>query len=66
MPDDGQQMKIDTVYKNFMGVGGPKDFGLTRRMVQIIVLCLVREGKIKEVSTCAPSFTNTSTEQAST
>jgi len=47
LPEDGQQMKIDTVYKNFMGIGGPKDFGLTRRMAQIFVLCLVREGKIK-------------------
>jgi hypothetical protein len=47
LPDDGQQMKVETLYKNFMGVGGPKDFGLTRRMVQIYLLCLVREGKIR-------------------
>jgi hypothetical protein len=47
LPDDGQQMKADTLYKNFMGVGGPKDFGLTRRMIQIYLLCLAREGKLR-------------------
>lgn len=45
--DDGQTMKVDTIYKNFMGIGGPKDYGLTRRMVQIYLLCLVREGRIR-------------------
>ena len=45
--DDGQTMPFETLYKNFMGIGGPKDFGLTKRMVQIFVLCLVREGKIR-------------------
>jgi hypothetical protein len=47
LADDGQAMKIETLYKNFMGVGGPKDYGLTRRMVQIFLLCLVREGKVR-------------------
>jgi hypothetical protein len=47
LPDDGQQMKIETLYKNFMGLGGPKDFGLTRRMIQIYLLCLTREGKLR-------------------
>jgi hypothetical protein len=45
--DDGQTMKIETLYKNFMGIGGPKDFGLTRRMVQIFLLCLAKEGRIR-------------------
>lgn len=45
--DDGQTMPFETLYKNFMGIGGPKDFGLTKRMVQIFVLCLVREGKVR-------------------
>jgi len=47
LTDDGQTMKMDTLYKNFMGIGGPKDYGLTRRMVQIFMLCLVREGRIR-------------------
>jgi DNA-directed RNA polymerase subunit F len=35
--------------KNFMGVGGPdgKKYGLSRRMVQIYLLCLVQQGKIR-------------------
>jgi hypothetical protein len=47
LADDGQTMKLDTLYKNFMGIGGPKDYGLTRRMVQIYMLCLVREGRVR-------------------
>lgn len=47
LADEGQTMKMETLYKNFMGIGGPKDFGLTRRMVQIFLLCLVREGKVR-------------------
>lgn len=37
------------VYKNFMGVGGPDgvNYGLSRRMVQLYLLCLAREGKIR-------------------
>ncbi|PIP05929.1 MAG: hypothetical protein COX52_09335, partial [Syntrophobacterales bacterium CG23_combo_of_CG06-09_8_20_14_all_48_27] len=45
--DDGQTIKVDTLYKNFMGIGGPKDYGLTRRMVQIYLLCLVRDGRVR-------------------
>jgi len=44
---EGQEMKLDTLYKNFMGVGGPKDYGLTRRMVQIYLLCLVQQGRVQ-------------------
>ncbi|HYB04190.1 MAG TPA: hypothetical protein VED17_07000 [Nitrososphaerales archaeon] len=47
LADEGQTMKMETLYKNFMGIGGPMDFGLTRRMVQIFILCLAREGKVR-------------------
>ncbi len=47
LADAGQTMKMETLYKNFMGIGGPKDYGLTMRMVQIYLLCLVRDGKIR-------------------
>ncbi|MBI4774968.1 MAG: hypothetical protein HY788_12455 [Deltaproteobacteria bacterium] len=47
LTDDGQTIKVDTLYKNFMGIGGPKDYGLTRRMVQLYMLCLVREGRVR-------------------
>ena len=47
LTDDGQPMKVETIYKNFMGIGGPKDYGLTRRMIQIYLLCLVREGRVR-------------------
>lgn len=47
LADEGQSMKVETIYKNFMGVGGPKDYGLTRRMIHIFLLCLVREGKVR-------------------
>lgn len=47
LPDGSQPMKVETLYKNFMGIGGPKDYGLTRRMVQIFLLCLVRDGRVR-------------------
>ena len=47
LDEHDQGMKIETLYKNFMGIGGPKDYGLTRRMVQIFLLCLVWEGKVR-------------------
>ncbi len=47
LADEGQSMKIETIYKNFMGIGGPKDYGLTRRMIHIFLLCMVREGKLR-------------------
>lgn len=40
-------MKVETLYKNFMGIGGPKNYGLTRRMVQIWLLCLVPQGRVR-------------------
>jgi hypothetical protein len=47
LTEPAQTMKIETIYKNFMGIGGPKDYGLNRRMVQIFLLCLARHGKIR-------------------
>ena len=47
LADESQSMKMETLYKNFMGIGGPKDYGLTRRMVQIFLLCLVRDGSVR-------------------
>lgn len=50
LADEGQSMNIEVLYKNFMGIGNTwnsKDYGLTRRMVQIFLLCLVQEGKIR-------------------
>lgn len=40
---------VETVYKNFMGINGPKElhYGLSKRMVQLYLLCLVREGRIR-------------------
>jgi hypothetical protein len=47
--DSGATMPVVTIYKNFMGIGGPNrlNYGLSRRMVQLYLLCLVREGKIR-------------------
>ncbi len=47
LTDDSQTMKITTLYKNFMGMGVEKNYGLSSRMVQIYLLCLVQKGKIK-------------------
>lgn len=40
---------IDAIYKNFMGTGGPGGlhYGLSRRLIQLYLLCLVREAKIR-------------------
>ena len=47
--DSSTSMPVVTVYKNFMGIGGPggQHYGLSRRMVQLYLLCLVREGKLR-------------------
>jgi hypothetical protein len=49
LADSGSTMPAVTVYKNFMGIGGPNDlnYGLSRRTVQLYLLCLVWEGKIR-------------------
>ncbi len=45
--NEGQSMSIGTLYKNFMGISTPVSYGLTRRMVQLYLLCLVQTGKIR-------------------
>lgn len=47
--DTATTLPADTVYKNFMGINGPNSqhYGLSKRMVQMYLLCLVREGKIR-------------------
>jgi len=47
--DTGSTVPIDAIYKNFMGVGGPggKNYGLSRRLIDLFLLCLVREAKIR-------------------
>lgn len=47
--DTATTLPADTVYKNFMGINGPDNqhYGLSKRMVQMYLLCLVREGKIR-------------------
>lgn len=47
LADESQSMELKTIYKNFTGLGSAREFGLSRRMVQIFLLCLVREGKIR-------------------
>jgi hypothetical protein len=42
-------LPADTIYKNFMGINGPAgvNYGLSKRMVQMYLLCLVREGRLR-------------------
>lgn len=49
VPGTNGNVPVKTVYKNFMGSGGPNgiNYGLSRRMVQLYLLCLVRDGKIR-------------------
>lgn len=47
LTESGQTMKAETLYKNFMGIGGPKDYGMSSIMIQIFLLCLVKQGKIR-------------------
>jgi hypothetical protein len=44
-----QNISLETVCKNFTGLGGPNDknYGLSHRMIDIYLLCLVREGKLR-------------------
>ena len=46
-----RQISVESVCKNFTGLGGPNDknYGLSRRMIDIYLLCLVREGKLRIV-----------------
>lgn len=45
--DQNQTLNMETLFKNFMGIGGPKNYGLSRRLVQLYLLCLVRTGKVQ-------------------
>jgi hypothetical protein len=47
--DGSATMPAVSVYKNFMGTNGPNGlhYGLSKRMVQLYLLCLAREGKIR-------------------
>lgn len=44
----GLSMAVSTIYKNFMGIGGPEgvNYGLSKRMIQLYLLCLVRDGSL--------------------
>ena len=44
-----KQISVESVCKNFTGMGGPNDknYGLSRRMIDIYLLCLVRDGKLR-------------------
>jgi hypothetical protein len=44
-----QYISLETVCKNFTGLSGPngKNYGLSRRMIDIYLFCLVREGKLR-------------------
>lgn len=44
---EGQIMNIETLYKNFMGIGSPTSYGLSKRMIQLYLLCLAQTGKIR-------------------
>ena len=58
LSDKDQTMKIETIYKNFMGIGGPKNYGLSRRMIHIFLLCLVYLGTIKLAVSSKAGLTN--------
>ena len=47
--DTSTTLPAETIYKNFMGINGPNSlhYGLSKRMVQLYLLCLVHEGKIR-------------------
>ena len=47
--DTGAGMPAGTLYKNFMGIGGPGglNYGLSKKLVQLYLLCLVREGQLR-------------------
>ena len=47
--DPSQTIPLEAIYKNFSGVNGPdgKHYGLSKRIIQIYLLCLVRTGKIR-------------------
>jgi hypothetical protein len=47
LADEQSTMGVVTLYKNFTGIGVLKNYGLSKRMIQIFLLCLVKEGKVR-------------------
>ncbi len=47
--DPHQTINIASIYKNFTGLNGPnnKNYGLSKRVIDIYLLCLVKQGKIR-------------------
>jgi len=47
--DPSQTIPLEAIFKNFSGINGPdgKHYGLSKRIIQIYLLCLVRTGKIR-------------------
>lgn len=47
--DLGTSIKVDSLMKNFTGINGPneKNYGLSKRLIQLYLLTLVKEGKIR-------------------
>ncbi|NLX43886.1 MAG: hypothetical protein GXY79_10465, partial [Chloroflexi bacterium] len=47
--DPTESMSVESLYKNFQGINGPNGihYGLSRRLVQLYLLCLVRDGKLR-------------------
>ncbi len=45
--EPGKPINVETIFKNFMGIGGPKDYGLGRRIIQIFLLSLTQKGAIR-------------------
>lgn len=46
---DGGAIPVPSLYKNFTGIGGPngKNYGLSRRIIDIYLLSLVRQGRLR-------------------
>jgi len=49
LTDGSSNIPLDAVYKNFTGIHGPNNthYGLNPWIIQIFILCLVREGKVR-------------------
>lgn len=49
LSEPGSAMAVSALYKNFMGVNGPngQNYGLSKSLVQLYLLCLVQEGKVR-------------------
>jgi hypothetical protein len=47
--EGGGSIPVPSLYKNFTGIGGPnaKNYGLSRRMIDVYLLSLVRHGKLR-------------------